>query len=428
MRILLLNQVFYPDVAATAQHGHDLAKHLVAHGHEVVAIASRSIYGQKGATLSKRETIDGIEIHRVGASLFGKAGIFARIADFALFYLLATIKSMTIKRPDVVICFTTPPFIALAGALLKAVRGCRLVYWIMDLYPDVLVASGSLKPRSIFTRILEHISRLCMRSADRIVVLGRCMRHVVLEKGLADAEKVVHLGVWSDDDEVKPVAREANRYRAEWKLGERFVVMYSGNFGLVHDVETMCEAARLLRDDKRIAFAFVGGGKRKAEVLAFVRTHALDARIEPYQPRDKLDALLSCADVHLVTLQPGFEGLVVPSKMYGIMAAGRPALVVGPATSEVALVAGESGCGRVIDPGDSAGLAKAIRDLAHDPEAARAMGERGRADLHARHSRERLCEGWRRLLEGLVDAPSSVGLTAVPKIEITDATASADLQ
>jgi len=259
-------------------------------------------------------------------------------------------------------------------------------------------------------------------------VLGRCMRHVVLEKGLADAEKVVHLGVWSDDDEVKPVAREANPYRAEWKLGERFVVMYSGNFGLVHDVETMCEAARLLRDDKRIAFAFVGGGKRKAEVLAFVRTHALDARLEPYQPREKLDALLSCADVHLVTLRPGFEGLVVPSKMYGIMAAGRPALVVGPATSEVALVAGESGCGRVIDPGDSAGLAKAIRDLAHDPEAARAMGERGRADLHARHSRERLCEGWRRLLEGLVDAPSSVGLTAVPKIEITDATASADLQ
>lgn len=408
MRILLLNQVFYPDVAATAQHGHDLARHLVAHGHEVVAIASRSIYGQKGATLAKRETIDGIEIHRVGASLFGKAGIVARIADFALFYLLATIKAFTIKRPDVVICFTTPPFIALVGGLLKALRGGKYVYWVMDLYPDVLVAAGTLTPRSIATRILEQVSRLCMRSADRIVVLGRCMRHIVLEKGVVNAERIVHLGVWSDAEEVKPISRDENPYRKEWQLGDRFVVMYSGNFGLVHDVQTMCEAARMLRDDKRIAFAFVGGGKRKGEVVAFVREHGLDARIEPYQPREKLDALLSGADVHLVTLQPGFEGLVVPSKLFGVMAAGRPVIVIGPASSEVALVAGEGGCGRVIAPGDATELAKAIKELADNPKAAQAMGARGRRALQERHSMLRVCEGWRRMLEELAGGDATL--------------------
>lgn len=413
MRILLLNQVFHPDVAATAQHGHDLARHLVAHGHDVCVIASRSIYGQKGATLPRRETIDGIEVHRVGASLFGKAGIVARVADFALFYLLATIKAFTIKRPDVVICFTTPPFIALVGVMLKAISGCKFVYWVMDLYPDVLVANGMLKPRSLITRALERISRFCFARADRTVVLGRCMRHRVLEKGV-DGERVVHLGVWSDQAEVKPIARSENPYRAEWNLGERFVVMYSGNFGIVHDVETMCEAARLLRDDQRIVFAFVGGGKRKREVEAFVAEQKLDAQLQPYQPRERLDALLSCADVHLVSLLPGFEGLVVPSKLFGIMAAGRPALVIGPATSEVAIVAGESGGGMVFATGDAHALAAAIRDMANDSAQARIMGERGRHALQTRHDRQHTCEAWRRMLEELMSpaAASTIPQTA----------------
>jgi colanic acid biosynthesis glycosyl transferase WcaI len=401
VRILLLNQVFHPDVAATAQHAHDLARHLVAHGHEVDVIASRSIYGEKGATLPKRETIDGVHVHRVGRSLFGKAGIRARLLDFAMFYVAATFKAFTIRRPDVVICFTTPPFIALLGGLLKLLRGSRHVYWIMDLYPEVLVANDVLRARSPVTSALEFISRLCMRSADRIVVLGRCMRQRVLDKRIVRPERVVHLGVWSDHEEVRPIERDANPYREQWGLDGRFVVMYSGNFGLVHDVETMCRAAEKLQRDQRIAFAFVGGGKRKREVETFVKTLGLDARLEPYQPREQLDALLSCADVHLVSLLPGFDGLVVPSKLFGIMAAGRPAIVIGPPTSEISLVVQESGCGRVIAPGDVTTLANTIRELADNPALARDMGERGRRALQQQHDRAHRCEAWRRMLEEL---------------------------
>jgi len=401
VRVLLLNQVFYPDVAATAQHGHDLARHLVAHGHAVSVIASRSIYGEKGATLPRRETIDGIHIHRVGRSLFGKAGLLGRLVDFAVFYVAAACKALTIRHPDVVICCTTPPLVALIGSMLKLLRGSRQVYWIMDLYPEVLVASGALRERSLLTRALEQISRLCLRSADRVVVLGRCMRQRVLDKRIVPPERVVHLGVWSDHEEVQPIVRKANPYRKDWDLGERFVVMYSGNFGLVHDVHTMCRAAEMLRGERDIVFAFVGGGKRKAEVETFVKTLGLDARIEPYQPREKLDALLSCADAHLVTLLPGFEGLVVPSKLFGIMAAGRPALFVGPRTSEVALVLDESGCGVVIDNGEAQTLAQAIAALAAKPRKAREMGQRGRQALREKYDRAHVCEEWRRMLEGL---------------------------
>ena len=248
MRVLLINQVFYPDVAATAQHGHDLARDLVRHGHQVTAIASRSIYGSKGSVLPSRETVDGIEIHRVGRSFFGKVGIAGRFADFLLFYLAALLKALLLPKHDVVVCFTTPPFIAVVGRLLRLVKGTRFVYWVMDLYPDVAIAAGLMKERGLGARILERINRGCLRKADAVVVLGRCMRDRVLAKGV-DPSRVELIGVWSDHSEIDPESSEVNGYREEWGVGDRCLIMYSGNFGIGHEVDTFLEAARRLRDD-----------------------------------------------------------------------------------------------------------------------------------------------------------------------------------
>lgn len=423
MRVLLLNQVFFPDVAATAQHAHDLGRHLVEHGHEVAVIASRSIYGQKGATLVRHELVDGIVVHRVGFSLFGKAGIIARAIDFAIFYLAAMLKAFTIKRPDVIICFTTPPFIGKVGWLLRVFRRTKYVYWAMDLYPDVLVAGGMLKPRSLVARLLTAFNRFIMKRADRVVVLGRCMKTRVANHGVP-LERIVHIGVWSDHDEVKPVDRAANPYRKEWSLGDRFVVTYAGNFGLVHDVETMCAAAEQLKDDEKIAFAFIGGGKRKLEVERFVTKHHLSCTLAPYQPREKLDAMLSCADVHLVTLKPGYEGIVVPSKLFGIMAAGRPTIYIGPPESEVALILKEHNCGVVIAPGDVGALCAAIRNLAEDEPLRKRMGDNARRALQQLYDRRHACEAWRLLLEGLVsDSSPQNRLNSAAKQGTSDARA-----
>lgn len=403
MRVLLLNQVFYPDVAATAQHAHDLARHLVAQGHQVTAIASRSLYGQKGASLPKRETVDGVTIIRVGKSLFGKAGILARIADFVLFYILAAIKVVFGRRQDVIICFTTPPFIALVGWLLRLTRRTRFVYWVMDLYPDLPVACGVMKPRGLSTRFFEALNRFCLRRADRTVVLGRCMLERVLSKHVKP-DRVIHIGVWSDQDEVKPIERAANPYRSEWNLGDRFTVMYSGNFGLGHDVDTMCRAAEMLKDDDSIRFVFAGGGKKKEVVDKFVQEKSLtNCILAPYQPREKLDASLSVADLHLATLLEGVEGIMVPCKLFGIMAAARPCVFIGHPASELSRVLGEYDAGLTVRQGDAEGLVRIIRDLAANRDRARQMGENARKALALAFSREDACERWRLMLEDVVE-------------------------
>lgn len=402
MRVLLLNQVFYPDVAATAQHGHDLAKHLVEHGHEVVVIASRSMYGEKGATLASRETVDGIEIHRVGRALFGKVGILGRVVDFGLFYVMAMVRALTIRRPDVAVCFTTPPFISLVGWILRTIRGTKWVYWVMDLYPDVAVACGVLKERSLLTRLLERVNRFCLRRSDRTVVLGRCMLERVREKGV-DHGQVVHIGVWSDQSEIAPIPREENPYRDEWGIGDRFVVMYAGNAGLAHDVQTMLRAAEMMRDDDSVRFAFVGGGKKKAEIDRFVKQKGLtNCALAPYQPRERLDALLTCADVHIVSVLEGLEGMIVPCKMFGIMAAERPALYIGDASSEIARVIEEQACGVLVKQGDAEGLVRAVWMLRSDSEERLRMGRHARESLASAYDRQRACEAWRHLLEEVV--------------------------
>jgi len=412
MRVVLLNQPFYPDVVATAQMGKDLADELIARGHEVHAIASRSIYGHRGATLPKSETIDGILIHRVGASLFGRRGLAARAMDFLLFYVLATLRLLTLPRPDVIVAFTTPPMIALAAHLTRRIRGSRVVYWVMDLYPDVPVAVGMWSAGAPHVRLFEWINRRLLRRSDAVVVLGRCMRTRVLDKGV-DPALVRLIPVWPVDAAgIEPVEPGANRVRAEWGIAnDTVVVMYSGNLGLAHEAGTICRAMERLKDDPRIRFEFIGGGNRRAEVEAFIHKRGLaNARYHDYQPVDRLSESLGAGDVHLISVRQGLEGLIVPSKLYGIMAAARPILYIGSPESEVALMVRESGCGALIGEGDDEELARQIRRLADDPNTRRAMGVRGREALVGKYDPASSCRAWAELLESLLPA-SAKGAT-----------------
>jgi glycosyltransferase involved in cell wall biosynthesis len=402
MRVLLINQTFYPDVAATAQHGHDLARHLVAQGHEVSVIASRSIYGKAGTALPAYEKVDGIEIHRVGRSFYGKAGLLARTTDFALFYLLTAAKAIQIGRHDVSVCFTTPPFIALLGLALRGLRGTKVVYWVMDLYPDVLVVTGVLREDSLTTRVLERLNRLALARADRTVVLGRCMERRVLAKGI-DPANVERINVWSDVNEICPRPRAENSYRREWGVGERTLVMYSGNFGIGHDVDTFAAGAKLLSDRSDVMFAFVGGGKRKKQLIDAMRARGLTNFVEAdYQPRERLGELLSAADIHLVSMMPRWAGVMVPSKIYGTLAAERPVIWVGGEGTEAAAVVHDADCGFVIAPGDAEGFAKAVRTLADDAQLRSDMGRRARRALAEKWGAPHAMKRWAALLERVV--------------------------
>ncbi len=403
MHVILLNQAFYPDVVATAQMGKDLADELVARGHRVSAVASRSIYGRSGAVLPRRDRVDGIEIRRVGASLFGKTGYAARIADFALFYALALWRVLTMPRADVVVCYTTPPFVALVGLLSRLLRGSRAVYWVMDLYPDLPVACGVMRERAYATRAFERLNRFLLARSDVSVVLGRCMRERVLAKGVP-AARVRLIPVWADTAGIRPLPHEANPARAGLAPAGEFVVMYSGNLGLGHDARTLCEAMAIVQDEApSVRFEFVGGGKRRGEVEAFIRDRGLrNARWSDYVPRERLGESLAAADLHLISLKEGVEGIMVPSKLFGIMAAGRASIFVGHPGSEIARVLTESGGGLVIREGDARGLADAIRDLSVDRARLDRMGADAARALAGAYDKPTACRAWCDLLEGLV--------------------------
>lgn len=407
MHIVLLNQAFHPDVVATAQMAKDLADALTARGHTVTAIASRSIYGKSGAVLPKRETIDGIDVHRVGFSIFGKAGIAARLADFMFFYMLAVWKILTVRKPDVVVGFTTPPFISLLAIFASWVRGSKAVYWLMDLYPDVPVACGVMKASSPLTRVFEWFSRFILRNAAATVVLGRCMRDKVLSKG-APAERVKLIPVWSDLGEADPVAPEVNPFRRQWGLDGAFCVMYSGNFGIGHEATTICKAMERLKDRADIRFVFVGGGKRRKEVEAFIKERGLtNAAYYDYVPREKIGESLSAADVHLISLREGCEGIICPSKLFGVMAVAKPSVYVGNPTSEIARVLTESGSGFLVREGQDQEMADAIARLADDRVLAARMGQAARRELMGKYDKATLCRAWTDLIESLGGRPAS---------------------
>ena len=415
MRIILLNQAFYPDHAATAQHAHDLAKHLVAGGHDVAVVASRSIYGSKGAALPKRETIDGIEVHRVGKSLFGKSTILARMIDFVLFYVLAMIKVLVIRKPDVIVPFSTPPFIVLVGWMLKVIKRCKCVYWVMDLYPDVPIAFGLMKGGGLGARLLEKLHRFCFRHVDCSVALGRCMYDHLRRKGIPE-DKLALIPPWADIDELQPLPRDENPLRRDWELTDKTLVMYSGNFGLAHDIDTLRGAMEKLKERDDIRFVFVGGGKMMSKLQAHCQEQGLANTVfKPYQPREAIRVSLSLADIHLISQTESMTGLLVPSKLYGIMAAGRASVFIGSDRAEVGRVLTECDCGRVVRVGDVDGLVNTITGLADNPETCRRMGDAAREAMANQFDRRHACEAWERLLSDCVlgHAPDSTDDTGM---------------
>ena len=404
IRVLILNQAFWPDGVATAQHADDLARYLRAHDDDVTVVASRAMYGARGAVLPKREDREGIAIYRVGLQLFGKRGIMARVFDFALFYIAALWQCFILPRHDVVICLTTPPFIVLVGVLLKWFKGTRVVYWTMDLYPEVAVAAGIMKRSGLLWKFLCWVERLCLRQSDHVVVLGNCMRQKVIDKG-ASPDRVSVICVWSGAEKFLDRPRGDNPLRKEWGIGDRFTILYLGNFGLGHDMEALAGAVQILKDNDAIRWLFIGGGKAKKYLEDQIRKcGARNVYLDGAQPREKLADVLDLGDAQLVTLLPGWEGLIVPSKFFSVLASGRPALWVGPAQSECVTILNENKCGYQSEAGDGESLAREIQYLSSHQAEAMEMGGRAKLAYQSKYSSEQSCKAWRNVLYTIVQS------------------------
>jgi glycosyltransferase involved in cell wall biosynthesis len=339
LKVLLLNQCFYPDVVSTAQHLTDLARELASRGHEVTVVASNRGYDNPALRFPKRERWKGIEIIRLPVLGLGKGARWRRAADFASFMLACVLRLFLLPRFDLVLAMTSPPLISFLGALYARVRGGRFVFWVMDLNPDEAVAAGWLREGAWSVRFFGALLKYSLRHAARIVVLDRFMKRRIEEKGI-EPEKLVVIPPWSHDEAVRYEAAGREEFRAQTGLAGKYVVMYSGNHSPCHPLDTLLEAARrtaeLAELESRVRFCFVGGGSEFEKVKAYAARHRLQNIVcLPYQPLDKLAASLSAADLHVVVMGDPFAGIVHPCKIYNILRIGVPFLYIGPEQSHV---------------------------------------------------------------------------------------------
>jgi glycosyltransferase involved in cell wall biosynthesis len=335
MKILLLNQAFYPDVVSTAQHLSELAAALAERGHQVTVVAGRRAYDEPEKLFDARENWRGVEIFRVFSTRFGKQARWRRAADFASFIFFCCARLLFLPGHDMVVALTTPPLISFIGAWRAKLWRAKFCYWVMDLNPDEAVAAGWLRADSFMGKTLERMSRFSLRRADRVIALDRFMRDRIAGKGIA-AEKIAVIPPWSHDGEVHfdPAGRE--QFRATHHLQDKFVVMYSGNHSPVHPLDTLMQAAELLKDDGSVCFCFAGGGSEFKRVKQWAeKGRRANVLCLPYQPLNRLSASLSAADAHIVVMGSGFVGLVHPCKIYNILAVGAPVLYIGQKPSHV---------------------------------------------------------------------------------------------
>ncbi len=403
MKILFVNRFFYPDESATSRMVTSLAILLVKRGLEVHVVAS-DMHHDRPQREPAYSMVEGVSVHRVGTTALGRARLARRLIDYWTFHTRAAWRVRALVEPgDVVVAGTDPPMLSVSVMLaLWRTRGV-LVNWLFDLFPEAAIELGVLGRDRLSTRALLWLRDRSLKRARWNVAPMPRMAEFLAARGVP-AHSLTVIRHWSDGNAIAPVEPADNPLRREWGLDDRFVVGYSGNFGRVHEFHTILGAMERLRDRPDITFLFVGAGHRRAWFVDEVRRRGLDnVMMKPLQPRERLAESLSVADVHLVSLLPHLEACSVPSKLYGILAAGRPVLFVGDTDGEVARTIREADCGIAVAIGDVDGLTAAIDRLAAFLPRRRAMSWRARKAFETEFSEMAGADNWHHLLIGLRD-------------------------
>lgn len=403
-RIIFVNRFFFPDHSATSRLVSDLAVALSRDGFSVTAITSRQRYDDAAARLPADETIRGVRVLREPSSRFGRAWLPGRALDYMSFLAAVGWRLLRVTRKgDIVVFKTDPPMLGPLLDRIARIRGARVVNWLQDLFPQVAVAAG-LFQSGTGSRVAHLLARYCsgrIRRADACVAIGQSM-----------AERLVDLGIvptiidnWCNVDRLQADPAQVDRLREEWGLTDKFVVAYSGNLGRAHPVELLQQAMLALSGDPDIVLLFTGGGAGYETLRAWSESAGLkQVLFKPYQPEEKLPALLAVASVHLVILAPQFEGLIVPSKFSAIAGAGRPAIFIGSPQGQVARWIETADCGETVE--EAGQLCAAIGAMKQSPERLAAMGGRARAFARAHFDRTIALDRWRTLVRNLGARPA----------------------
>jgi glycosyltransferase involved in cell wall biosynthesis len=372
MRIVFFNRSYWPDFGATGQLLTELSQDLAnEHGCEVTVVAG----GENQAFgLVSRERNQGVDILRAKETRLGRRGFAGRFTNYLSYFFSALWASFRIGRPDVVVGLTDPPIIGLVAWAAARRTGARFVFLCQDIFPEVATLLEDFRSEGV-NRVLERVNRFLLRRADRVVALGETMKRRLVEGKAADPDKIAVIHNWADSRLLSPGPKD-NPFSREHGLHQRFVVLHAGNIGLSQNLDAVLDVANGLED---VTFVFIGDGVRKKPLEEAARARGLaNVRFFPYQPRERMKETYATADVFLVSLKRGLAGFIVPSKLYGILASGRPYVAAVDEDSEVASITREYECGLLVAPGDAGGIAHEISRLYRNRDLARKLGENAR--------------------------------------------------
>ena len=379
MKVCVFNRSYWPDDGATGQLLAQLCEDLVArHGMEVTVVCGeRPGDGGRGFGLVRRETRNGVEILRARGTTFDKSRFAGRVVNYLSYFFSAWVAGRRTARPDVVVALTDPPIIGLAALYAARRAGARFVYVCQDLFPEVTRLMENFRSR-LMDAALERVGRALVARADRIVAVGETMRDRLVEGKGADPARVTVIHNWADCAAIIPRPKD-NAFARAHGLVEPFVVMHSGNLGLSQNLDTFVDAAARLRGEPGIEWVLMGGGARQAALAARVSELGLErVRFLPRQPEEGLADAFGSADMFVIGLRQGLAGCIVPSKLYGILAAGRPYVAAVEPACEVANITFKHDCGLLAPPGDAAVLASRVLELYRDRELCRHLGANAR--------------------------------------------------
>lgn len=414
IKLSIITQFFPPDYAATGQLIEELALQLGRQGLPVDIFTGQPGYAYNKESAPAIEHLEQVKIKRSRMTRIWSKRIRGKALNGLLFCLRSGVHLLrTRSRGDVLLLTTAPPFLPLLGYLVHKTFGLPYVCLLYDLYPDVAVELKVVSHEHWAVRLWDTVNRHVWRRAQKVIVLSSTMKDRVVAKCPEIKDKISVIHNWADPNQIVPIAKHQNWFAKAFNLVDTFTVLYSGNMGRCHDMETILAAAKLLKDQP-IQFVFIGNGAKREGFRAEASQLGLhNCQFLPYQDKQNLPYSLTACDLSLVSVSPGMEGLVAPSKLYAALAAGRPLAIICEPHSYLRTMLQESGCGEAFSNGDAEGLAAFIRRLAADSPLTKQMGQAGRRylqsnftpDLIAQQYSQVLCEAAGEAMESFSSRP-----------------------
>jgi len=395
-RVLLISQVFYPDQVAVANLLTNLCSVLVKNETAVEVWCAQPSY-TCDIRQTKHKIYNGISIYYLWSSNFHKDKFLGRVCNVLSFSLSTICKLLFSKEKSFVISHTTPPFLEIIISFICRIKKRRNIYLMLDIIPDGLIRLKKVSSKNIFIKLWQKLHLNAIKRCHKVVVIGRDMRDWLLSIYPEGSDKVIYIPLWQDEELIQPIPFTENPFIINYHLNNKFVVQYSGNMGLWNDMKTFGMAVN--KEPGNVMFVFIGGGMRKKELIdSFDRQDPENALLIPFLPNTDYAYAVSACHAALVSLRKGMEGMAVPSKIIGIMAAGVPVIAMVPQNSEIAYIIEAEKCGYVINPGDINELIDAIEELKSDENLRKTMGTNGRKAFERKYTSRIIAEKYLSLI------------------------------